>query len=502
MKSKTYNSKLNVIIGLICQLITTILTFITKTIFIKLLGENYLGINSLFANILSVLSLVELGFGNALLFGLYKPLADNDRKKISALINFYKKVYNIIFIIVLLLGFSMIPILKYIINLPVEMDNIYLYYILFVINTAASYIWIYKSSLINADQKSYIIKIYSLLMNILQLLLQILILILTHNYFLYLIIMICCTIINNCIISFRANKMYPYIKSNEKLQKKDIKDIIKNVKSMFIYKISAVIVNNTDNILISLLVGTIYVGFYSNYYMIINMLLLFINVIYSSLYSSIGNLNAENDNDKKVNVFFALNSLTYILIGTCTICIYFLCHDFIYIWIGEKYLLSQLILIAIVINFYTQGILNPVWVFRDTTGLFNDVRLCSVLTCVLNLGLSIVLGKFYGIFGIIIATSISRLLTNFWYHPYKLFKNIFKIPSKKYFLKQVYQIFVIIVLIVMINFINQRLSYELNIYIFAVKAIIIFILSLLFIVLSQIKTNEFKYLLKIIKRRK
>ena len=200
-KSRTFNSIRNIIFSVGVQIGTILITFLSRTIFIKILGSEYLGINGLFTNVLTILSLAELGIGNAIVYSMYKPIANKDEEKIAALMNFYKNIYRIIAIIILVLGTAIIPFLKYIINTDAEIEHLYLYYILFLTNTVSSYFFIYKSSMIIADQKLYIQKTYHFIQIIVQFILQVIILLITHNYTLYLIVQILCTIGNNLALS-------------------------------------------------------------------------------------------------------------------------------------------------------------------------------------------------------------------------------------------------------------------------------------------------------------
>ena len=490
-KSRTYNSVRNIIFSLGVQLGVIILNFISRTVFIKILGSEYLGINGLFTNVLTILSLAELGIGNAIVYSMYKPLANKDEHKISALMNFYKKVYQKIGIIVLVLGVAIIPFLKYIVNTEQEIDHLYIYYLLFLANTVSSYFFIYKSSIINADQKIYIQKLYNFIKVVVQFILQVIVLLLTHNFLLYLVIQIVCTIGNNIALSIKADKLYPYINNKVELNPTEKKEIYGNVNAMFIYKVTGTILNNTDNILISIFVGTVWVAYYSNYYMIISAMLTVGSLVFSSITASVGNLNAGNDRIKQQKVFNQLNFISFIIFGICAIGLANLFTDFIRLWIGSEYVLDSLTMISIVINFYIQGTLNPTWTFRDTTGLFKDTKWISVILAVLNLVLSIVLGKFIGIAGILMATFISRLLTTYWFQPYMLYKKIFKTSSRNYFIRQVKYITTVIVTAIVVHFVLSFIP-QISIGMFIVKGCISVAISVVIFILVIRNDEEAK----------
>ena len=493
-RSRTYNSMRNVIVSVGVQIGTLLINFISRTVFIKILGAEYLGINGLFTNVLTLLSLAELGVGNAIIYSMYKPIANKDENKIAALMGFYKNVYRKIAIIVLVLGIVLIPFLKYIVNTDSEIEDLYLYYLLFLTNTVASYFFIYKSSMINADQKMYIQKIYYFVQIVIQFILQVIVLIITHNFLLYLAVQIICTIGNNIALSKKADKLYPYINNKVNLSKKEKKSIYSNVNAMFIYKISGTILNNTDNILISILVGTVWVGYYSNYFMIISAILSMGTLLFSSFTASIGNLNASTQTDKKIEIFNQLNLLAFLIFGFFMIGLGNLFDDFITLWIGKEFILDKLTTISIAINFYIQGVLNPIWIYRDTTGLFKDTKWMSIVLAIINLVLSIILGRMIGLAGILMATFISRILTSYWYQPYMLYKNIFKMSSKEYFLKQVKYNAVLIITYIIVNIILSYIP-QLSIPMFILKGILVFIITVIIFTLAIYKDEETRTLL-------
>lgn len=490
-KSRTFNSIRNIIFSVGVQIGTILITFISRTIFIKILGSEYLGINGLFTNVLTILSLAELGIGNAIVYSMYKPIANKDEDKIAALMNFYKKIYRIIAIIVLVLGIIIIPFLKYIINTETEIEHLYLYYILFLTNTVSSYFFIYKSSMIIADQKLYIQKAYHFIQIIVQFILQVIILLITHNYTLYLVAQILCTIGNNIALSKKADKLYPYINNKVSLSKDEIKGIRSNVSAMFIYKVSGTILNNTDNILISIIVGTIWVGYYSNYYMIVSAILTMGNLLFSSITASVGNLNTTSNTEKQEKIFSQLNLMAYIIFGIFTIGLGNLFKDFIILWIGKEFLLDSLSVMSIAVNFYIQGVLNPTWIFRDTTGLFKDTKWVSVILAILNLILSVVLGKIIGLSGILLATSISRILTTYWYQPYMLYKKIFKKSSKKHFIRQFKYIITLIITFIVVHMVLMLLP-QISIPMFILKGIISVCITSVILIVVVIKDDETK----------
>ena len=496
-QGRTMKSTRNVLMGLILQGGQLIVNFINRTIFIYVLGAEYLGINGLFTNILTLLSLAELGFGNAILYSMYKPLALNDKKKLAGLMNFYKKIYRIIAIVVLLIGVILLPFLPNIVSINdvnTSIQNIQIYYLLFLLNSVVSYLFVYKTTIISADQKMYIIKKYTFVFLCIQTIIQSISLIITHNYILYLIIQIICTLLSNIYGAIKAERMYPFINDKVEIQKKEKKKIYNNVGSIFIYKMSGTILNNTDNILISMLVSTIAVGYYSNYSLLITSMLGIIGIIFNGVSASVGNLNTESNSEKKRKIFEEMNLICFWIIGISSICLLYCLNNFITIWVGEKYVLNNYIVTVIVLNYYIYGSLNPIWIFRDATGLFKDAKNASIALAILNLVLSIILGKFSGVFGILLATVISRLLTTYWYQPYFLYKKIFKSNIKHYYLNQFRNIFVLLA-ISLIIFPIMNLFTKTNIIYLILKAIVCFIASTVLILIFTIRDENTKDIL-------
>lgn len=452
--SRTKNASRNIAYSLIAQAYILLSNFIIRTVFIKTLGQQYLGISGLFTNIITILSLTELGFGNAITYALYSPIAKKDTKKIAKILSFYKKIYRYVFFIVAGAGVLLVPFLRFIIKID-ELDldyyEIVKYYLLFLGNTLTSYVFAYKSSLIAADQRLYVLKKYNLVSYSALVILQVVSLAVFCNYEFYLISQIICTLLYNVLTSRAAQKLYPYIGSETELEKEERKKIAKNTGSIILYKIATVIVENTDNILISTLVSTIAVGLYSNYYIIISALLSVSTMIFCSLTAGIGNLNTEKDSRKKLKVFNEVILLNSLLMTVSSVCLYACLDKFIVIWAGSDYVLDSVVTLAIISNYYIYGTLNPVCAYRDATGIFRQAKNISLVMALTNIALSIILGKVWGIFGILIATTISKLLTNYWYQPYILYRDIFNVKPKGYYLTQTKNIGFVAVMMLLIT---------------------------------------------------
>jgi len=501
-RSRTENSIINSAMSIVTQVLTVVLNFAVKTVFIKMLNDEYLGVNGLFTNIITMLSLADLGIGIAIPYSLYKPLAKKDEHKINVLMNFYKKVYTIIGIAVLLIGLSLTPFLGLIIkDIPKNVPHLSLIYILFVIHSASSYFFVYKKFLIDSDQKGYITSRIIFTFSTLLSIIQIILLVTTKNYILFLLSSIILVIIQNIYISSKANKLYPFIKNktDEKLEKEDMEGIKKNVSSLFIYKVGTVIMNGTDNIIISKFIGLIIVGFYSNYVLIINSITTVLNQIFNAITSSIGNLVVTTNKKRSKEVYDNLNFANFWFYALFGVCIIVLINPFINIWIGKKYVMGFSIVFLLVLNFYVLGMQSVTNSFRNAYGLFWIAKYRPIIMVIINIVISVVLVQFIGIEGVLIGTLVSRLVTTAWLDPYIVHKYGFEISPKSYYIDYLKYLVIFIAISIILNYFVSMITIN-NIFILILIAILVVISVNVILVLLFFKTSEFNYFYDKIKK--
>jgi len=409
--------------SVINKVVHIILTFVGRQIFLQILTVEYLGINGLFGNILNMLSLADLGIATAMSFSFYKPLADNDVDKLAALVGFYRKVYNTIAAFVAVTGLALTPFLGYIVNLETDIPYIRVYYLIALANTVISYLFVYKATIITADQNKRVVTRYSMTMSILGLFLQLIILVTTRSFMLYSLVSIFTTLTNNLLISKKAAKLYPFIKQKVELQPDDRKAIFTNIKSMFIFKISSVIFQGTDNIFISILVSTAMVGRYENYRLPVSNLSSFALIVFASLTPSIGNLVVKEPPEKRMKVFKVMQTVSYWIGGFFVFCLYFLIDEFVVLWLGADFSFDFFTKTAILLDFYLLITLYPIYAFREATGIYQKTKYAMVAAAALKIILSILLGMRFGVAGLLLATTVSKLLTYAWYEPKLLFRD-------------------------------------------------------------------------------
>lgn len=494
MGSRLKNTIKNSAWGVMYNLVATLLNFITRTIFITKLGNEYLGINGLFTNILFILSFAELGIGHAITYAMYKPAAEGDKEKIKSLLKLYKDFYNKVGLIIFITGILLIPFIPYLIKGDINIkESLILIYLLYLFETASSYFLSYKSSIISVNQKDYICDRVKIVTSIVKTILQILSLIIFKSYIIYLVIYVLSTFISNSIIYLKASKDYPFI--NEKdvkaLDPKLRRDIINNIKSLVLYKIGRVSLSGTDNIIISSIIGITFVGLYSNYSLIISSVSGIAYIILKGCISSVGNVNATESLEKKEKVMKQLLFVSSYIYGFICICLSILLTPFINIWIGSEYNISFFAVLAAVFYILIDGMEFSSHTYISTLGYFNETKYSSLICALLNIVLSIILGLKYGLFGVFISTSISKILTSSWYDTYIVYKKEFKKSPKSYYKEHLYYLLITsinyIICLFITNFINNN-----SILGFILKTLIVILLSNFIYILNYYQKDEFK----------
>lgn len=420
--SRTYNAALNLSISVVQKITAILLTFVGRQVFLQVLSVEYLGINRLFGDVLNILSLADLGLATAMAYSFYKPLAEKDEDKLAALIGLYRKIYNIIAAVVAVAGISLVPFLHHIINLENEIAHIEVYYIIALSTTVLSYLFVYKATIITADQNSRIAAKYAVWVSSARTSAQIIILLTTGSFMLFSAVTIFSTIAYNLLISRKADKLYPFIKRRVKLAAADKRDVFVNMRSIAVYKLSYVVYKGTDNIFISVLVGTAAVGYYANYQLAVTNLAAVCFLAFNTLAPSIGNLIAQETPEKRLQVFKLMQAASCWLSGFFIFCLFFLLDDFVALWLGEEFVFDFFIKAAMLLSFYTSVALYPVVAFRNAAGMYQKTKHVMLTAAMLKIIFSVLGGIYLGLPGIILATVASRLATYAWYEPRILFR--------------------------------------------------------------------------------
>lgn len=503
--SRLKNSALNFASGFLGRVLTILLNFVVRTIFIYCLNEAYLSVNGLYSNILTVLSLAELGFGSAMVYRMYAPVAVKDYQKTAALLQFYKKIYIIIGVVIFLLGLCVIPFMDYIIKDKPDISGLTLYYILFLVNTSISY-WFssYKASVLYADQKEYIKTNVQNTMAILQSGLQIVLLLLFRKYLLYLLVQLVGNIFLNLYVAHLVDKRYPEIQTYQgaSLSAEERVQIRKDTEALVLSRFGHVALNGTDNIIISAVVGVLWVGRLSNYTLICDSVTSVLCQITAAITGSLGNFFATEDKHAGYALFKKVEFLNFWLYGFSFIALVTLLDPFVQIWAGGQFVLGLPISIAIAINFFVAGYMNTLWVFRSTIGLFKQGKFRPILVEILNIVLSIFLGKLWGVFGVLFATFLSRAAISLWYDPLILHRYGFEASCKPFFARYFRRVLLLAaVLIAMLTIRHVVLSSATTVLRFAVMTMVTAIVPNAIFWLAYRRCEEYAYFRSIVKDR-
>ncbi len=437
-ESRTKKSAKNIGVNLSAKLLSMFCSFAIRTIFLKYLGEQYTGVSTLFTDILNILSFTELGIGTAVSFSLYKPIAEKNDYRVAQLMKLYKYIYIIISFIVLVVGLAFIPFLGlFVTDVPDIKESITFIYVLYVFKTAISYLLIYRSTLLIAKQKQYIVTGIQSVGIALKTIFDVVLLIFTRNFILYLICEIAYVLITNIIISVYSKKELSIAERDVQIDKADISSLFRDVKNIVIYKINGIVLNSTGSMIVSYFVNIASVTLLSNYNMIFNALNGIVYQVISSMTASVGNLAVQKSNDDQKRVFLTINFLTFIFtLVECT-GLWLCTNSFVSMLWGEQYVLSRKIVILLCVNSYIVNMHLAVDMFRTANGVFRKGRMRPLATAIINLIVSLVAVQYLGLFGVILGTVVARISTQAWYDSKLIFNLIFKTEVKGYYARYI-----------------------------------------------------------------
>ena len=495
----------NLLSGFGFRLLGIITAFLVRTVFIRCLSTDYLGVNGLYSNILSMLSLTELGFSTAMIYSMYKPLAEKNQRKISQLLELYKTVYRVVGTVILVLGLFLVPFLDYLIKDAPDIQGLTFYYILFLLNSVSSY-WFfsYRNSILQADQKAYVLTGYQSVFNVVKTVLQIVLLLGFRSYTIYLVTQIGCTIAQNIAIALHVQRNYPDVlaKPIEHLPDVERKKIFRDVRALMLQKISFVTLNSTDNIIISSFVGVTWVGLLSNYMILIEAITGVLSQVTASISASLGNYFAEKDTDSGYNIFKRIEFLNFWLYGFSMIALMVLMDPFITVWLGIDYTLGMFVSISLAIRFFVEGYMNTMSVFRSTLGLFAYGQALPLIVTAVNIVLSIALSYVWGIAGVLIATPISRLVIQVWYNPLLIHRKGFHRSVLPFYARYALRVaLLVIVAIVTVKCVGMIVATGVTVVNFTLAVLAVAIIPNLIFFAVFFRTEEFTYFVDLMRAR-
>ncbi len=440
-KSRTVNYSRNAFYAALYEVFSAVLSFVVRIVFVRCLAKEYLGLSGLFGNILTILSLAELGVGTSIVYSMYKPLAINDTEKVKSLVTLYRKLYGCIGVAVFVLGVCLVPFLGFFVKeLPdIPHSEFLLIYFLTVFNTAIGYFFSYKFSIFTASQQSSVVKKTNILFAVGRSCVEIVILLVLRNYIAYLIVAAVTTITCDLMLYIKADRQYPYLKEKAApLDRESVVGIRKNVFAMLLYKLGTVVATTIDTLLISKYFGLVTVAIYTNYHLIISYSDKFFSSVLGTITPSLGNLMVEADEEKKLRVFSTLQMVYYWIATYLAVGLIVLFNLFIEIVFGADFLFDQTMVIALVVSITLTNFQRPCSLTRDATGLFWYGKLRPLAMAIINLVSSIVAVHYFGVIGVVIGTAFSKLTTYVWYDPYIVFKHTLKDGNlKRYYVEYI-----------------------------------------------------------------
>ena len=461
--SRTKKSAINSVVGIGCSLISSLLSFVLQAIFIRLLGLEYSGINGLFTDILKILNLAELGISNAIMFRLYKHISENNFSEIEKLLCFYKKVSISIGIVIFMVGLGFIPFLHFFVKeVPTFPESLWSLYVIVLSTSVVTQFYSYKSVLILAKQDRFVYTIINYSSIFLKHGLQILVLWLFKNIYLYLLVALFTSVLSSIVMGVVSKRRYAHtFDSSEKLTNLEKRDLLKDVGSLSVYKICRTLDATLDTFLISKYVSVAITGIYASVNMLLSALNELLCCFNDGIIASVGDVYASGDKLRTKQIFYQSYHLTYLIYGVCTATLFPFLKLFTNWWIGNT--LSDAAIYFMLINFYMYGFGMTVATFRNSMGVFKKGWIRPAITAGINFVVSLILIQKIGLAGAFIGTLISRTLTLVWYDPYIVFKHCFKeIPVKYYFRYVFYFVFVAVACIANL-FINTILPFNNNI---------------------------------------
>ena len=494
----------NIAFGYIGNITSTVLGFVLRTVFIQRLDETLLGVNGLYTGVLTMLSLAELGIGTALNYSLYAPVANNDLEKIKSYMLFYKKAYLAIAGVVAGIGIILIPFLKFFIKDPGDygMQELTIYYLIFLFNTVSTYFVAYKYSLVNAQQKNYIQTNVLTLTKLATTISQIIVLLVTANFLFYLLAAATVELIQKIYVNQYLNRLYPYLrdKNVKPLEKEETQAVKEKTKALVCHKVGDVARLQTDSLIISSFIQVSLVGMVDNYTMVINSISGFVNIIFNSVISSFGNLIATESQEKQYEMFSIYRFAANWVYGLSAVGFYVLLTPLVYLWLGEKWLLGNGIIALILIDFYFKGDRIVLSNFKTAAGVFEEDKYLALIQGVVNLVISIGLVQAIGLSGIYIGTIISGLIANVT-KPFIIYRVCFGRGAGEYFWDTAKKLSVLAVTLAIVLFASKFLLQQITMISFVLTGVmIVLVYNVLFLICFG-RTKEFGYLVGLVKRR-
>ena len=461
--NRTQNATRNIFFGVVLKLYQIIIPFLMRTIMIYYMGMEYLGLNSLFTSVLSVLNLVELGVGSAMVYSMYHPIAIDDKEQIKSLMRLYRTYYRIIGLVIAVAGLFITPFIPHLIhgNVPADM-NVYMLYLLNLAATVFSYwLFAYKNSILDAYQRTDVVSKVTLFTNTFMYILQAYTIMGLHNYYAYVVMALFGQLLNNIIIAVFATKMYPDLHPGKPLEKSSVKKINKRIRDLFTSRLGSVVVNSADTLVISAFLGLDMLAKYQNYYYILSAITSIMGVVYTSVTAGIGNslmVESEGKNVKDLTKFTFIISW---ISGFCACCLLNIYQPFMQLWVGKTNMLDFGCVICFAIYFYIVEINQLLNTYKDAGGIWHKDRFRPLITGIVNVGMNLGMVKLWGVYGILLSTVLSMMFVGMPWILHNLFTTMFDKSHFSAFLKKLtfyflITIFACLLTTIICSFVNTK----------------------------------------------
>lgn len=491
----------NSMIGIVYRVVLLLLGFVTRKIFIVYLGEELLGLNSVYANLLDLLNLADLGIGVAVQYQLYQPLVQRDYDKLSRIITAAKRIYNVIGCFILLAGI----ILSFVIQLLIKSTTYPIWYVrgAFLISmsgVACGYFLVHERLFLQANEDVGLVNIIDLIAKLVTVILSLVTTILFSNYFVYLFINALYGIGSNCLIHFIFKRKYARIDTKAHGINSELRTLTSNLKNVVPMKLSNYVYNSTDNVIVSKVLGLGVVACYSNYMTIINGIMGIEYLLGNAVLPVFGKtINEENERSKVLDYYLMFQYVQFVFTAFCTVSLVVLCKPFIILWVGEHFLAENVVFILLVADFFIHSMYQPAYVMYGATGKFKEDKFVTLASAVMNIVLSIVMVQFIGLSGVIVGTLITDIFI--WVvRTYQVIKGYFHQKIMGYILKMVKYILVTIVGLAITLWISQFVCTDALMVELLIKAVICVIVPNVITVAFTFTSAEFKNTLFFIKK--
>ncbi len=495
---RTEKSIRNFKFAFIAQIVTIVLSFVTRTCLVRILGIEYVALNGLFTQVITAISLAEMGVGTAIIYNLYKPLAEGDREKVSQLMNLFRTAYLIIAAVTMLIGIILIPWLPHLItDISFDISYIRTVYLMFVFQSAVSYLFSYKIALLQADQNGYVYTRIFTVFKLIGTVLNLIVLVISKQYLVFLCANILLTVVTDAYASNTAQKKYPYIDKRAKLPKEEKRSVFSNIRNLFIMQFAGRVVDSTDNILISSLISTILVGLYSNYMVVIGVFKTLSDKLMTAAAPSMGNLFVTDDADRKERNLYRLTFIFYSFASIACVGTYSCIQPFIQLWLGREYLLDMPVVFVLCFLYFVAIIYEPLKNAMFLTGYFAVGRNISFVSAMVNLIVSVILGRKIGLIGIFIGTMctyVIEIITKTYY----LFARYLKRSTKQYVFLWIRMTLVFLAELGVIHIIGSRINLP-TLPAFLAMGFLSVLITMAAVTLAFFRTDYYSYVLWLLK---